>query len=154
MTDSRFWNEVGSTAELLDGIDLDDMGDLETLLMIVLDRPITVREVASEAGAPSALEVIVHGDPYSTGTVHEFPVSVTELVRAAAETAREMGPYAPDSGEPDSTTLAEIGDLELTGALQRALGQVRIHNLMYDDGAGPNGPTAPGQPQNPPADEG
>jgi hypothetical protein len=140
---------------LLDGIQLDDVGDLETLLMILLDRPITVREVASEAGAPNALEVIVHGDPYSTGTVHEFPVSVTDLVRASAETAREMGSNAPDSGEPESTTLADMDDLELTGALQRALGRVRVYNLMYDDDAVQDGPVESGRPhQHPRADEG
>lgn len=150
MTDSRFCNQVGSTAELLDGIQLDDVGDLGTLLMILVDRPITIREVAGETGAPSALEVIVHGDPYSTGTVHEFPVSATELVRASAETAREMGSDAPVSSEREWTTLSEMDDRELIGALQRALGRVRVYNLMLDDDTALDGSAAPGWPhQNP-----
>ena len=39
MTDTRFSTVFDSTADLLSGVDIDEVGDIETLLMFLFARP-------------------------------------------------------------------------------------------------------------------
>ena len=61
-------------------------------------------------------------------------MSVVDLARSSAELARDIGPYVPD-GEPPITghDVLSLSDGELIQALQRALGQVRLFNMLDDD---------------------
>lgn len=134
MTDSRFTTAFDDLEELLAGVDLDDVDDLETLVMALLGRPVVVAEAWDDEKDEQALDVRVLSGELTAGVFDPFPMSVVELARSSAELAREIGPYAP-LGEPpiQGNDLLSLKDEELIEALQKALGQVRLFNLLDDD---------------------
>ncbi len=71
VTDTRFSTLFDSTVDLLSGVHIDDVGDIETLLMFLFDRPMGVAEGWDDDDA--ALDVIVHGNDRSHGFTHPFP---------------------------------------------------------------------------------
>lgn len=134
MTDSRFTTVFDDVEELLAGVDLDDIDDLETLVMVLLGRPVVVAESWDDEEGRQALDVRVLGGELTAGVLDPFPLSVMELARSSAELARDIGPYAPD-GEPpiQGIDVLLLNDDDLIEALQRALGQVRLFNMLDDD---------------------
>jgi hypothetical protein len=135
MTETRFVTVVDDLETMLSVVDVDEVGDIETLLMFLFVRPIRVDEVWDDEGAATALEVIVKGNEESVGSAYEFPMSVMELARSCAHTVEELGAYTQDGFALDevATEVGAMGDAELVGALQEALGKVRIFNMMDDD---------------------
>lgn len=134
MTDSRFTTVFDDLEELLAGVDIDDIDDLETLVMVLLGRPVVVAESWDDERDVPALDVRVLGGEPTAGVLDPFPLSVMELARSSAELARDIGPYAP-AGEPpiQGIELLSLNDDDLIEALQRALGQVRLFNMLDDD---------------------
>ena len=131
MTDSRFTNVADGIDDLLNLLEIDALDDIETLLMFLFDRPVVVGEAWDDEGVVS-LEVIVPGNDVSIGSVYDFPLSVMTLARSCAETVAELGPVGHDgastSAEPQD--VLAMTDEELISALQLALGNVRIFNLL------------------------
>lgn len=135
MTDTRFTTVFDDLDELLSVVDIDVVGDIETLLMLLLSRPVGVYVVSNDAGAASSIEVIVQGNDESIGSTYEFPMSVMELARSCADSVDELGPYTRDGFTPgESPDIAAMSDDELITALQQALGKVRLFNMMDADG--------------------
>ena len=131
VTDRRFSTVLKSTADLLSVVDIDDVGDIETLLMFLFARPVSVEEVWDDEGAASSLDVIVHGNDESIGSTHDFPMSVADLVRSCAETVDDLGPYTRDQfTQEESPDVSTMSDAELTTALQQCLGKVRAFKMM------------------------
>ncbi len=129
MTDTRFSTLFDSTVDLLSGVHIDDVGDIETLLMFLFDRPMGVAEGWDDDDA--ALDVIVHGNDRSHGFTYPFPMSVIELARSCAETVDELGPLIVNPIAPEeSPDVSTMSDAELVTSLQQALGQVRLFNMM------------------------
>lgn len=134
MTDSRFTTVCDDLDELLEVVDIDDVDDLDTLVMALLDRPVSVTEGWDEERDVPALDVRVHGGEVSLGVLEPFPMSVLELARSSAELARDIGPCAPPAEPPiQGNDVLSLSDDELTEALQMALGRVRVFNLLDDD---------------------
>lgn len=130
MTDTRFETVFEDTDDLLSGVDVDEIGDVETLLMILFARPVEVNEVSYEGGTPS-LEAIIHGNDGAIGSVYAFPLSIIELTRSCAETVDELGPYTPDGVDAEKTLdVPAMSDGELITALQQALGKVRLFSML------------------------
>lgn len=128
--DSRFETDAEDVEHLLSLMDIDDLEELETFLMILFARPVTIREEqVEETGAPS-VEVVLHEHGTATGSVFPFPVSVVEIVRGAIENATTMEPYDDTLPRQD---LAAMDHAEFLTALQLALGQVRILDMLDDD---------------------
>ena len=102
--------------------------------MALLGRPVSVTEDWDDERDVPALDVRVLGGELTAGVLDPFPMSVVELARSSAELARDIGPYAP-AGEPpiQGNDVLSLSDDELIEALQRALGQVRLFNLLDDD---------------------
>lgn len=134
MSDTRFTTAYGSVDELLAGVDIDDLEDLDTLLMILFARPVGVEGVWADLDdeEPSSLEVIVSGDEFAVGSTFAFPVSVLDLVRGTAETVEELGPYTRNDADPRDAVqkTGSMSDDELIDVLQRGLGQVRIFAML------------------------
>lgn len=135
MTDTRFVTVVEDLETMLSVVDVDEVGDIETLLMFLFARPIRVDEVWDHQDTATALEVVVKGNEESIGSAYEFPMSVMELARSCAHTVEELGAYTRDGFALDEVApdVGAMGDTELVGALQEALGKVRIFNMMDGD---------------------
>lgn len=132
MTDTRFTTVADDPYELVEIVDVDSLEDIETLLMILFDRPIRVREEDVEGLDATSLEVIVgESSGVSTGTVHDFPINLLEIVRGTAQTVADVGPY--DGSTQEVPDFVAMSDSELIAALQGALGNVRLYNLLYAD---------------------
>lgn len=133
MTDPRFTTVCDDLEELLEVLDIDGIEDLDTLVMALLDRPVSVTEGWDEERDVPALDVRVHGGELSMGVLEPFPMSVLELARSGGELARDVGPYAPAGGSPvHGNDVLALSDEELIQALQGALGQVRLFNMLDD----------------------
>ncbi|MCM3513836.1 hypothetical protein [Nocardioides sp. P86] len=132
MTDTRFTTVVDDTEGLLNVVDIDGIGDVETLLMFLFARPIGVEEVWNEDRDETSLEVVVQGSDEAIGSTFDFPLSVVELVRSCAQTVDDFEPYGEDDSAPNLRLLAEN---ELIAILQGALGKVRLFNMMDDGGS-------------------
>lgn len=130
MKDTRFTTVVDDTEELLSVVDIDGIGDVETLLMFLFARPVGIEEVWNEDRDETSLEVVVQGSVEAIGSTFDFPLSIVDLVRACAQTVDDFEPYGPDDSAPNVRALA---DDELITVLQGALGKVRLFNMM-DDG--------------------
>lgn len=135
MMDSRFTTAFKDEKELLEGMDVDDIDDVETLLMFLLSRPVSV-EMASEEGDGDIdpILVTVWGERLGRGTIHTFPMTVVDLALNGARLAVEVGPYdgRPSTVKVGSEVLGMSKD-ELGDALQRALGMVRLFNAREDE---------------------
>lgn len=132
MTDALFTTRFAALDDLLAGLDVDDLGDLETLLMFLLDRPIGLAHVVEDDVA--SLEVIVHGNEFAVGSLVDFPVSAVEVARSGAATADDLGPYAREGFIADEPQyVLAMSDADLITALQQALGKVRVFNIVNED---------------------
>lgn len=135
MIDARFETDFDDVQDLLTGVDIDELGDLETLLTVLFSRPVGVEEVWEDDSASTALEVVISGNESAIGTTDAFPMSVVQLVRECAETVHELGPYDGDddsglAGEaPDVLTMPQSALLE---RCLQALGQVRLLSMMKE----------------------
>lgn len=134
MTDTRFETVVEDTDDLLGVVDVDQVGDIETLLMFLFARPVIVDEVLDDDGVTASLEVVIQGSSGATGSVYAFPLSIIELTRSCAKTVVELGPYTRDGvAEEEAPDVSAMSDGELITALQQALGKVRLFNML-DEG--------------------
>ena len=130
MSDARFTTVCDDVEHLLAAVDVDDIGDVETLLMFLFNRPVGVAEGSSLIDGPETIEFAIDGRDDGVCFGLEFPMSVVDLVRSCADDVADLGPYSGDGDEPD---VAGMSEAELLSALQLALGQVRIFNLMNED---------------------
>ncbi|UUW92951.1 hypothetical protein [Pimelobacter simplex] len=135
MPDTRFSTLVDDPEALLDVVDVDDVGDIETLLMFLFARPVRVDQVWDDQADATALEVVMTSNDEAIGTAYEFPLSVMGLARACAETADDLGVYTRDgfASQTAAPAVSAMSDTELITALQQALGQVRFFNMMGAD---------------------
>ena len=134
MTDPRFTTAPDQLAALLDGADLDEVGDIETLLMVLLDRPMSVEPAWDDETEAEALDVRIHGNEFVAGFAHDFPLSLVGLARSCAEVAEDLGPYtAGTTGGGVRHDVLAMSDGELVAALRDALGMVRLSNLLDDE---------------------
>lgn len=132
MADTRFTTAYDSIDDLLDGVDIDDLGDVQTLLMILLGRPLHVFGWLGEGDeANDSLQIQIRGNDEDLIVECSHPVSVLEIARICAETI-EMTPGMPDRFDGSETeSISTMSDEELLTALQRSLGKVRFYNLIY-----------------------
>lgn len=135
MTDTRFATVFEDVKTMLSVVDVDEVGDIETLLMFLFARPVQVGEVWDDEAGATALEVVIAGNDESIGSTYEFPLSVMDLARACAETVEVLGAYTRDgfTSEEAAPDVSSMDETELITALQQALGQVRFFNMMDAD---------------------
>lgn len=73
MLDSRFETAADDAKHLLSAMDIDELDELATFLMVLFMRPVVVEEVRDiEADAPG-LEIILGGNEHAVGTTYHFP---------------------------------------------------------------------------------
>ena len=134
MTDTRFATVVDGVDDLLSVVDVDEVDDIGTLLMILFDRPVGVAETRDDDADATVLDVLLHGNAEQIGSVHEFPMSILNLARACAQTADELGPFGENNTAPAETpSVLGMSDAELITSLQQALGRVRLFNMLVSD---------------------
>jgi hypothetical protein len=135
MRDTRFWTVCEELDELITTVDIDGIGDVETLLMFLLQRPVGVDCAWTEDGDVVGLEITITGTDQQVVFSQEFPMSAVQLVRSCAEIVADLGPYVADAAEPaeESPDVLALSDEELTTSLQQALGKVRVFKVMYPD---------------------
>ena len=134
MNDNRFTKITGHPDDLLDTLDLDDVSDIETLLIILFNRPISVEPLEGVDDDDGSLEVTVWVGDMGFTAGHAFPMTVVDLTRSCASAIAELG-SAGGGGDPvnDHPSLLAMSDTELVTTLQRALGQVRMFNILDAD---------------------
>ncbi len=132
MTDTRFWTVCDELDELIATVDIDGIGDIETLLMVLFHRPVGVDCAWTEEGDVADLEVRITGNDQQVLSTQKFPLSMVQLVRSCADTVDALGPYDADI-PAESPDLVALNDEQLTTAMQRALGEVRLFKLMFPD---------------------
>lgn len=131
--DARFSTECADLQKLLDTVNVDSLGDIETFLMFLFDRPVGVEHLEDDEGE-GAIEIRLwddHGDVEGTS---RFPVSLEMLVLLCAANDDRLGPYTKTgTAHPrGSQSLSTMTAPELTGAMTDALGKMRIFNLMNE----------------------
>lgn len=142
MFDTRFTTIAKDMSELITALDVDDVGDIETLLIVLFRCPITVEEL-SDDDDDASFEVIAWNDDMGIGTRFAFPLSMVDLALGFELTVSDLRsteddePHddRADDDEPDEDTdvpdLQAMDEGELITTLQRALGQVRIYNMLH-----------------------
>lgn len=135
MTDPRFTTAFATVDGLLSGLDVDEVGDIETLLMFLFDMPVGVSELLDGEEPATSLEVALFDGSLEIAFVLDLPKSMIEIARLAARSAADLASMNIDevTGEEPADALAMDGE-ELITALQQALGKVRIFNLTFTDG--------------------
>lgn len=136
MTDSRFTTVTNDVDELLAALDIDELDDLETLLMVLLHRPFSIVMVEEGGEDDGALETVFWDGDMGTGIRHFFPMSVIELVREVASDSLEIErpeDAAESEGAFDPVALPSMDDDELIVVLREALGRVRLFNVMFTE---------------------
>jgi hypothetical protein len=124
MEDNRFTMVAGDLDGLLGVMDLDDVADIETLLIILFNRPISVQPLDWVDDDEGSLEVTVWAGDTGHVAGRAFPMTGVDLVRACASVIDELGPA------DGQASLLAMGDDDLVVALHRALGNVRLFNLL------------------------
>ena len=132
MEDNRFTMAAGDLDALLGVMELDDVSDVETLLIILFNRPISVEPLDWVDDDEGSLEVTVWAGDTGHLASRAFPMTVVDLVRACASVVDELGPVDGDGVDPadGQASFVAMGDDDLVVALQRALGNVRLFNLL------------------------
>lgn len=133
MTDSRFTTVAHDLDELLEELDVDDVADIETLLMVLFNRPIEVQARAEDEGQDAAIELTVWTEEGGFGPCCSYPISAIELALECASLISNLGldeGGGPDSRDEQLDVLA-MDESELVAALQEALSQVRMFNILY-----------------------
>lgn len=139
MFDTRFTTVAKDMDEFIETLDIDDVDDLETLLIVLFGRSITVEEAVDDD--ESSFEVIVWDDTMGFGSTYAFPISMVDLARGCAQALSDLrstededldedGEVGEDSDQPD---LQSMDEGELITTLQGALGQVRLFNMLHED---------------------
>jgi hypothetical protein len=133
--DTRFWTVCDDVDELLSTVDIDGTDDIETLLMFLLQRPVSVVWTWNDDVEVDQLEITVWSEDRSFVYVQTFPLSAAQLVRSCAELAADVGPSTAgdDVAAVEAPCISALSDEELTTALQQALGKSRIYKKMYPD---------------------
>jgi hypothetical protein len=90
----------------------------------LFNRPISVEPLDWVDDDDGSLEVTVWAGDTGHLASRAFPMTVVDLVRACASVVDELGP-----ADGQASHLA-MGDDDLVVALQRALGNVRLFNLL------------------------
>lgn len=130
MSDPRFTTDVSDVDELLRIVDIDSLEDVETLLMFLFARPVRVSEGRYDDDGYSALEVVLRGDDATIGSLLDFPLNVSQLVRWCADIVDDLGPYgADDSRAVDAFNVIALDEDRRAAALEEALGMVRLFNM-------------------------
>ena len=132
MGDNRFTMVAGDLDGLLGVMDLDDVSDVETLLIILFNRPISVEPLDWVDDDDGSLEVTVWAGDTGHVAGRAFPMTGVDLVRACASVVDELGPVDGDGIDPadGQASLLALVDDDVVVALQRALGNVRLFNLL------------------------
>ena len=133
MEDNRFTMVAGDLDRLLGVMDLDDVADIETFLLILLNRPISVEPLEwGDDDDEVPLQVTVWAGDTGHVAGRAFPMTGVDLVRACASVVDELGPVDGDDVDPADrqASLVAMGDDDRVVALQRALGNVRLFNLL------------------------
>ena len=135
MADRRFSTTTRDVADLLGTLDVDQVGDIETLLILLFDWNISV-EVANDDEGEVVVDVTVWADDIGIGCMHPFPLSLLEIVAACAETISDFvtGLASDVTSSDRARAVQEMGEDERVAALQDALGKVRVFNLLESDG--------------------
>ena len=137
MEDNRFTMVAGDLDGLLGVMDLDDVADVETLLIILFNRPISVQPLdwVDDDDDEGSLEVTVWAGDTGHVAGRAFPMTGVDLVRACAAVVDELGSVDGDDVDPadGQASLQAMGDDDLVVALQRALGNVRLFNILDAD---------------------
>jgi hypothetical protein len=129
--DSRFESVGERVEDLLNLMDVDDVGDIETLMMFLFGRPVAVDEAWDDSGAEVGLEFVMRGENGELRRICEFPMSALDLAAACGKAAVEIGPDTQHGLDlDDAGSFHELSAPEAITALQRALGNVRLFNMM------------------------
>lgn len=121
--------------DLLRVVDIDEIGDVETLLMFLFDRPIGIDELGKAKLSRPRWRVVLPGSGEAIGSVYDFPLSIIEPTRACVHMVDDLGPNSRDGFTPEeSADVSAMGNAEDITALQQALGKVRFFNMMDADG--------------------
>jgi hypothetical protein len=75
VTDTRFATASEDLEIMLSVVDVDEVGDFETLLTFLFARPIQVSEVWDDGAGATALEVVIVGNDESIGSAYDFPLA-------------------------------------------------------------------------------
>lgn len=127
MSNERFTFAADGLSGLLDAVDIENVADIETLLMIICDRPIEVRVVGNDEGE-EALEVTAWTEEVALSTIFSFPMSILSLAQEVCATVAESNlPVGQITDVPSMT------EEEWRQSLLRALGQVRVFNMLDSD---------------------
>ena len=129
MNDSRFETLARDTADLLHTVTVGDLGEFETLLMVLLQRPVEVRNGVDGPNPGPALEVILD---WQHGFFEPYPFSLLHLVRECLDLATDLATHSADDSADDRPALAGLGDAALVRELQQALGLARLLPLLDD----------------------
>lgn len=136
MTDTRFTTVANDVDGLLAALDIDELDDLETLLMVLLHRPFSIVMVEEGGEDDGALETVFWDGDMGTGIRRFFPMSAIELVREVASDSLEIE-RPEDAGESegafDPAVLPSMEEDELIVVLREALGHVRLFNVMVTE---------------------
>ncbi|CAB4972211.1 MAG: hypothetical protein F2840_17235 [Actinobacteria bacterium] len=101
MEDARFTMVGGDLDRLLGVMDIDDVSDIETLLIILFNRPISVEPLEWVDDDDGSLEVTVWAGDTGHASGRGFPMTVVDLVRAGASVvASSARPMATTSTRP------------------------------------------------------
>jgi hypothetical protein len=138
--DTRFTTVAEDMDELIEALDVDGVADLETLLIVLFGCPISVDETPADDvddadGGDASFEVIMWDDTMGIGTRYSFPMSLVDLALGCASTFSDMRSAEDDDPDEDSDRpdLLVMDEGELITTLQRALGHVRIFNMLHPD---------------------
>ena len=95
----------------------------------MFNRPISVQPLdwVDDDDDEGSLEVTVWAGDTGHVAGRAFPMTGVDLVRACASVVDELGPA------DGQASLLAMGDDDLVVALQRALGNVRLFNLLDAD---------------------
>ena len=96
MTDTRLATVFEDVETMLSVVDVDEVGDIETLLMFLFARPVQVGEVWDDKAGATALEVLIAGNDESVESAYEFPLRMMDLAHACAEMVEVLGAYTRD----------------------------------------------------------
>lgn len=134
--DTRFSTACDTLEQMLDLLGLDDADDLETFLMNLVRRPVTLTD-DSDDGGPAQIEVGYFGKgKRRLSRTFEFPMSLEELARNSfdEDAATYLGPYETSSSRDYAAQdLPRMTADQLLAVLRDALGITQMYMLHYDE---------------------
>lgn len=131
VSDSRFTTVARDLDDLLEVVDVDDLSDVETLLVVLFGLPVGLAQI-DEPVHNDALRVTVWLEEGVQSWTYGFPMTLVDFALACASALAELN--HPD-GKPshagfERPDLLALTDGELISTLQRALGEVRLFNIL------------------------